>query len=100
MTADEFPAESFNRILVAIEESLGVLARKQQISREDFKADSDTRDIVERRFVKLTEASIDIGEGLNRWRRTVIASGLLSRSTGSSVKSVKVVIPDIADRRL
>lgn len=72
MTADEFPTESLNRILVAvetIEESLGVLARKQQISREDFKADSDTRDIVERRFVKLTEASIDIGEELVKYER-------------------------------
>jgi uncharacterized protein YutE (UPF0331/DUF86 family) len=32
-------------------------------------ADSDTRDIVERRFVKLTEASIDIGEELVKYER-------------------------------
>ena len=38
--------------------------------------------------------------GLNRWRKIVIASSTLNRTTGSSVKSVKVVIPDIADRRL
>jgi len=67
MTTDEFPTDRLNRILTAvetIEESLGVLARKQRISREEYKHDSDTRDIVERRFVKMTEASIDIGEEL------------------------------------
>ncbi|NUE01252.1 DUF86 domain-containing protein [Halorubraceae archaeon YAN] len=64
---NEFPPDRLNRILTAvetIEESLGILARKQCISREGYKRDSDTRDIVERRFVKMTEASIDIGEEL------------------------------------
>lgn len=72
MTTDELPADRLDRILTAvetIEESLGVLARKQRISREAYKADSDTRDIVERRFVKMTEASIDIGEELVTHRR-------------------------------
>ena len=72
MATDDFPADSLNRILTAvetIEESLGVLARKQQISRESYKADSDTRDIVERRFVKMTEASIDIAEELTKYER-------------------------------
>lgn len=67
MTADGLPADRLNRILTAvetIEESLGVLARKQRVNREEYKADSDTRDIVERRFVKMTEASIDIAEEL------------------------------------
>ncbi|WP_458206708.1 type VII toxin-antitoxin system HepT family RNase toxin [Haladaptatus sp. NG-SE-30] len=72
MTTDEFPADRLNRILTAvetIEESLGVLARKQRVSREEYKTDSDTRDIVERRFVKMTEASIDIGEELVKHER-------------------------------
>ncbi|MDG5778918.1 DUF86 domain-containing protein [Haloarculaceae archaeon H-GB2-1] len=67
MTNGEIPTDRLNRILTAaetIEESLGVLARKQRISRADYKADSDTRDIVERRFVKMTEAAIDIAEEL------------------------------------
>lgn len=72
MTADRFPAARLNRILTAvetIEKSLGVLTRKQQVSREDYKADSDTRDIVERRFVKMTEAAIDIAEELVKHER-------------------------------
>lgn len=72
MRTDEFPVDRLNRILTAvdtIEESLGVLARKQRISREAYKSDSDTRDIVERRFVKMTEASIDIGEELVKHER-------------------------------
>ena len=72
MTTDDFPADRLNRILTAvetIEESLGVLARKQRLSRDEYKSDSDTRDIVERRFVKMTEASIDIGEELVKHER-------------------------------
>ena len=69
---DGFPADRLNRLLTAvetIEESLGVLARKQRVSREDYKSDSDTRDIVERRFVKMTEAAIDIAEELVKHER-------------------------------
>lgn len=72
MTVDGFPADRLNRILTAvetIEESLGVLAPKQRVSREEYKADSDTRDIVERRFVKMTEAAIDIAEELVKHER-------------------------------
>lgn len=67
MTNEEIPPDRLNRILSGIEtieESLGILARKQRVNREDYKNDSDTRDIVERRFVKMTEASIDIAEEL------------------------------------
>ncbi|WP_197409671.1 type VII toxin-antitoxin system HepT family RNase toxin [Haloferax profundi] len=72
MTDDTFPADRLNRILVAvetIEESLGVLARKQALTRDEYRADSDSRDIVERRFVKMTEASIDIAEELAKHER-------------------------------
>ncbi|WP_242611692.1 type VII toxin-antitoxin system HepT family RNase toxin [Natrinema hispanicum] len=48
---------------------MGVLARKQALSREAYHADSDTQDIVERRFVKMTEAAIDIGEALVKHER-------------------------------
>ena len=67
MTDEGLPADRLDRILTAvetIEKSLGVLARKQQVDREGYKTDSDTRDIVERRFVKMTEAAIDIAEEL------------------------------------
>ncbi|WP_135305415.1 type VII toxin-antitoxin system HepT family RNase toxin [Haloarcula amylovorans] len=74
MTADDdsLPTDRLNRILAAvetIEESLGVLARKQRCSRADYKADSDTRDIVERRFVKMTEAAIDIAEEIVKYEQ-------------------------------
>ena len=72
MTDETFPTDRLNRILNAvetIETSLGVLARKQTLSREAYHADSDTQDIVERRFVKMTEAAIDIGGELAKHER-------------------------------
>lgn len=72
MTDEGLPAHRLNRILTAvetIEESLGVLARKQRVSRADYKADSNTRDIVERRFVKMTEAAIDMAEEVVKHER-------------------------------
>jgi Uncharacterized conserved protein len=72
MTDEELSADRLTRIVTAvetIEESLGVLSRKQQIDREGYKTDSDTRDIVERRFVKMTEATINIAEELVKHER-------------------------------
>lgn len=72
MTDEAFPADCLERILVAvetIEESLGTLARKQGLTREAYKGNSDAQDIVERRFVKMTEAAIDIGEALVKHER-------------------------------
>lgn len=72
MTDETFPSARLSRILNAvetIEASLGVLSRKQSTSREAYHADSDTQDIVERRFVKMTEAAIDIGEELVKHER-------------------------------
>lgn len=68
MTVDGFPEDRLERILTGVEtigESLGILARKQRIDRDD----PETRDVVERRFVKMTEASIDIGEELVKHER-------------------------------
>ncbi|QLH81115.1 type VII toxin-antitoxin system HepT family RNase toxin [Halosimplex pelagicum] len=63
--SDDLPADRLQRILDAadtIEDSLGVLARKRRtVDRETYRNDSDTRDVVERRFVKTTEAALDIG---------------------------------------
>jgi len=46
-----------------------VFSPENNISRADYKGDSDTRDIVERRFVKMTEAAIDIAEELVKYDR-------------------------------
>lgn len=72
MTDEALPPDRLNRILTAvetIEESLGILSRKQRISRTDYKTNSDTRDIVERRFVKMTEAAIDIAGEIEKHER-------------------------------
>lgn len=72
MADENFPTDRLHRILNAVETievSLGVLARKQSLSRDEYFADTDTQDIVERRFVKMTEAAIDIGEELVKHER-------------------------------
>ncbi|MFB6252709.1 MAG: DUF86 domain-containing protein [Halobellus sp.] len=98
MTDEPFPADRLNRILTAvetIEESLGVLAQRQYLSREEYKNDSDTRDIVERRFVKMTEAAIDIGEELVKHER-----GPPPESNAAAMRSLGetgVLPPDLAE---
>lgn len=87
MTDSTVPADRLNRILNAIdtiEASLGVLARKQPLSREAYRTDSDSRDIVERRFVKMTEAAIDIGEELVKHER-----GLSPASNPESMRALR-----------
>ncbi|MFU8868137.1 type VII toxin-antitoxin system HepT family RNase toxin [Natronococcus sp.] len=72
MTGELFPSDRLNRILNAVETievSLGILARKQSLPREEYYADTDSQDIVERRFVKMTEAAIDIAEELVKHER-------------------------------
>lgn len=74
MSANGLPPDRLSRILTAvetIEESLGILARKQHRSREEYTADAETQGIVERRFVKMTEAAIDIAEELVKHERGV-----------------------------
>lgn len=60
-------ADDVERILDAVETievSLSVLVEKQSISRETYQTDRESRDVVERRFVKLTEATLDIARTL------------------------------------
>lgn len=59
--------ENIERILTAartIEESLEILAGYRSMDRNEYKRDSAVQDIVERRFVKLTEAALDIARTL------------------------------------
>lgn len=72
MSSGGFSDDRLSRILTAvetIEESLGILVRKQDVSRDAYNTTTETQDIVERRFVKMTEASIDIGEELVKHER-------------------------------
>lgn len=69
---EELPDDDLSRILTAvetIEASIGILSDKRTLDREEYKQDRETRDIVERRFVKMTEATIDIGNVLLRHER-------------------------------
>ncbi len=63
--SDELSPDRLVRILdgiETIERSLGVLVKKRgATSRTAYKRDTDTQDIVERRFVKMTESALDIG---------------------------------------
>jgi len=72
MTSDDAPEIRLDRVLTAVETigaSLEVLARKGRVDRGTYERDPDTRDVVEQRFVKATEAALDIGtEPLRRER--------------------------------
>jgi hypothetical protein len=68
MTDEGLPADRLSRILTAvetIEESLGVLARKQQIGREDYKTDSDTRQLPTAEAVGLSVDSRSADTGVS-----------------------------------
>lgn len=57
--------DDIDRLLVAvetIEESLAILAEQQSIDFDTYRNEPKTQDIVERRFVKATEAALDIAE--------------------------------------
>lgn len=57
--------DDIDRLVVAvetIEESLAILAELQSIDFDTYRSEPKTQDIVERRFVKATEATLDIAE--------------------------------------
>jgi Uncharacterized conserved protein len=62
MTLSEADIERIVTAVETVETSLAVLADKQSLSREMYCADREARDVVERRFVKTTEAVLDIAE--------------------------------------
>jgi uncharacterized protein YutE (UPF0331/DUF86 family) len=55
-----------HEMLADLEEYLDGLREKQGVPREDFKADTDLQDIVERRLEKATQTCIDIGQLIGR----------------------------------
>ncbi len=62
MTLSEDDVERVVSAVETIEESLAVLAEQQSMSRREYLSTRERRDIVERRFVKLTEATLDIAK--------------------------------------
>ena len=57
MTLSEADVERIVNAAATMDESLSVLADKQSLSRSAYRTDQATRDIVERRFIKVTEAA-------------------------------------------
>lgn len=64
MTLSEADIERILAAARTIEESLEILAGYRSMERNEYKHDSAVQDIVERRFVKLTEAALDIARTL------------------------------------
>lgn len=62
MTLSEDDLERIVGAVETMEASLSVLAQKQSLSRSAYRAHRESRDVVERRFVKLTEATLDIAQ--------------------------------------
>jgi hypothetical protein len=56
MTLSEDDIERIVSAVETMEASLEVLAEKRSLSREEYTTDRAARDIVERRFVKLTDS--------------------------------------------
>ena len=62
MTLSEDDLERIVGAVETMEASLSVLVQKQSLSRSTYRTDRESRDVVERRFVKLTEATLDIAQ--------------------------------------
>lgn len=77
MTGAELPADRANRIADAvedIEQNLTRLRAFRQLSREEYTAsdEKDRRDAVERKFEKLTEATLDIAAEICKQERGAV----------------------------
>ena len=98
----DLPSDRLRRIIDAvetIEESLGVLSEKRrEIDRETYKSDAETRDVVERRFVKTTEAAIDIGTVLVIHERGAPPES--NPETMQTLEEIGVLSEELADERL
>lgn len=78
--------DDIDRLVVAvetIEESLSILAEQQSLDFDTYREDPKTQDIVERRFVKATEAALDIAE-------VIVATELDERPSSNPTK-IKVL---------
>lgn len=64
MSLSEADVERIVTAVETMERSLSVLAEKRSLSRAAYRSDREVRDVVERRFVKLTEAALNVAETL------------------------------------
>ena len=90
MTLSEADIDRIGAAAETIERNLSVLADKQSLSRSAYRTDQATRDIVERRFVKVTEAALDIAD-------TVVGHELGSRPESNPTAMVDLETAGILD---
>lgn len=98
---DEMPAERANRIADAvedIEENVSRLRELQELSREEYKAESnrDLRDATERKFEKLTEAALDIAEAILKQERKTVPSR--RKDVVAAIEQAGIIGPDLDGR--
>ncbi|MFC3959029.1 type VII toxin-antitoxin system HepT family RNase toxin [Halovivax cerinus] len=89
-----FADDDVERIVTAvetIEESLAILAEKQAIPRERYLTETETQDVVERRFVKLTEATLDIA-------RTIVVNESGRRPESNPAAMIDLGAIEVFDR--
>lgn len=92
------PDEDIERILTSvetIEESLGILSEHQSLTRDEYMRQREVRDIVERRFVKLTEATLDIGRTLIKHERGTVPNS--NPGTMTALRDEGILTGETAD---
>lgn len=103
MDVDDLSAGSVNRIADAIEDierNVTRLRELRDISREEYLAEDrqDLRDAVERKFVKLTEAVLDITETVLDHERDEVPDRRKAKIT--ALKAEGIIQADLADALL
>lgn len=101
MSSDEFPTDRANRIADAVEDierNVTRLRSYQRLSREEYTApdEQDRRDAIERKFEKLTEATLDIASELCKQERGTVPDR--RKDIVAAVAEEEIVDEDLARR--
>lgn len=99
--AEDLPPDRANRIADAIEDIVSNVTRLrelQSLSRDEYKesASQDLRDSVERKFVKLTSAVVDVGEELLKHERGGVPQ--LRKEVITGLEEEGLITEGLADR--
>lgn len=93
MTDETLPADRANRIadaVEAIERNVSQLRNHQQLSHEEYTSsdEQDRRDAIERKFVKLAEATVDIASELCKQERETVPEKRKERITALAEEGI------------
>jgi uncharacterized protein YutE (UPF0331/DUF86 family) len=97
--ADKLPADRANRIADAVEDIVNNVSRLrelQSLSRAEYKEpeQQDRRDSVERKFVKMTAAMLDIAEEVIKQEDRDVPRN--RKATVKALEDVRVISPELA----